>query len=90
MFLKNSWAKKILWIPPHLKSRDSRIPGFGILFKNSNSGDFLSYKYVPYIHEKLPQFRGQYKMQRYSPKNIYGEQPLKCRILQKHFYTTFS
>ncbi len=38
MFLKNSWAKKFLWIPPHLKSRDSRILRFGILFKNTNSG----------------------------------------------------
>ncbi len=37
-FFFNSCAKKILWILPHLKCRDSRIPGFGLLFKNSNSG----------------------------------------------------
>jgi hypothetical protein len=38
MFKKIIRQKKILLILPHLKSQDSRIPGFGILFKNSNSG----------------------------------------------------
>jgi hypothetical protein len=37
MFLKIVGQLKILWILPHLKSRDFRIPGFGILFKNFNS-----------------------------------------------------
>ncbi len=38
MFKKLFRKIKYFWIPPHLKSRESRIPGFGILFKNSNSG----------------------------------------------------
>ncbi len=38
MFKKIVGQNKFLWIPPYLKSGDSRIPGFGILFKNSNSG----------------------------------------------------
>jgi hypothetical protein len=38
MFKKYVGKQIFLRIPPHLKSRDSRIPGFSILFKNSNSG----------------------------------------------------
>jgi hypothetical protein len=52
MFKNLLGKNNFLWILPHLKSRDSRIPGFGILFKNSNSGDLvqevlLETKYKP-------------------------------------------